>query len=719
MYLNITDYYDLKQKPKAEIVSSKTEITTDTFFDELKNYNIHLNLPQQEAVLTVNGPVLIVAGAGSGKTTTLTSRISYMITKKQIDPRRILLVTFTKKASTEMKERLNNLPNGRLCSSINVGTYHAICLQILREEGRKFEVLSSDYRRHIMFKTILKKLKASDDYTPEGVMHVISSWKNQLIRPVDVKEIMKNPDLSTSEKEMYELLYQAYRLYEEQKEKANLYDFDDFLLETYYLFKYDEAALKRYQNRYEYVLCDEFQDVSFIQYEITRMLAAPHNNLCVVGDDGQTIYSWRTASSKYMIEFNQQYQNCKRIILDINYRSTADIVGFGNNIIRHNTKQIKKQLKSTKQERKDIQFKIAKTPEEEAELVVKEISRLMVQGKRYKDIAILYRTHTYSRSIFEELVLADIPFIHHVKSTESFYDSPNVKLFLAAMRLALNPFDFDAIVEVGPLLYVSKKEIQETLPIAIAMQTTSDQSLFEIVMSLIANRKGEFQKGQILMKVSEILSFKTMAPKDIIHRIRKGTINYEKQLEVDAAKTMTIHKDMILETLDEFLVSASRFKTIKELLDFIEKLKAKQEEMERLRLDPNLDALDLMSIHTSKGLEYEVVFAIGWFEDMIPHITAIEGSKNSLADSNLKGEEALFEERRIAYVCATRAKKLLYLSVPKLYHSKEKSPSRFILEGLKGEEIKEIEKVETEKAEISNQIFKGLQKVMKAYFKTN
>ncbi|HWL13109.1 MAG TPA: ATP-dependent helicase, partial [Ureibacillus sp.] len=343
-------------------------------------------------------------------------------------------------------------------------------------------------------------------------------------------------------------------------------------------------------------------------------------------------------------------------------------------------------------------------------------SRLVIEGTSYKDIAILYRTHTYSRSIFEELVLADIPFIHHVKSTESFYDSPNVKLFLAVMRLALNPNDLDAIVEVGPLLYVSKKEIQETLPISIALQSTPDQSLFEITMELIANRmQREFQKNQILMKIREIQSFKTMAPKDIIIRIRKGTINYEKQLEVDAAKTMTIHKDMILETLDEFLTSATRFNTIKDLLDFISKLKAKQEEMESLRLDPTLDAIDLMSIHTSKGLEYEVVFAIGWFEDMLPHITAIEGSKNSLADSNLEGEEALFEERRLAYVCATRAKMLLYLSAPSTYHGKGKKASRFLLEGLTGERIKEkAEKVK--KPEITNSIFRSIQEVA-AYFK--
>lgn len=717
MYSNIADVFKMN-KPESEFVSGKNEITKDNFFNELKEYNIHLNAPQQEAVLTINGPVLIVAGAGSGKTTTLTSRISYMISRKQIDPRRILLVTFTKKASTEMKERLNQLPSGRLCSSINVGTYHAICLQILREEGREFKVLSSDYKRHLMFKLILRELKANDDYTPEGVMHVISNWKNRLLRPIDIKKIAQDQNLSPSEKEMYELLYKAYKLYEEQKEKDNMYDFDDFLLETYYLFKYDEEALKRYQNRYEYVLCDEFQDVSFIQYEITRMLAAPHNNLCVVGDDGQTIYSWRTASSKYMIEFNQKYSGCKRIILDINYRSTPDIVGFGNNLIGHNTKQIKKILKSTIPERRDIQFGRPESPEVEAEEVVKAISRLVIQGMKYKDITILYRTHTYSRSIFEELVLANIPFIHHVKSTEDFYSSPNVKMFLAAMRVSLNSSDLDAIVEVGPLLYVGKKEIRDTLPIAISMQGTSEQSLFEIAMSLIANRKGEFQKNQILLKVKEIKSFKTMPPKEIIAKIRTGTINYEKQLEVDAAKTMTVHKDMILETLDEFSVSASRFNTIKELLDFIAKLKDKQEQMESLRQNPNLDALDLMSIHTSKGLEYEVVFAIGWFEDMIPHITALEGSKNELADSNLKGEEALFEERRIAYVCATRAKKQLYLSAPSTYHGKGKSASRFIFEGLKGEKITKKEKVVNIENTEKDSMFKSIQEVV-AYFKKN
>lgn len=688
MYSNIADVFK-KKKPEAEIVSGKTETTYDTFFEELKEYNIHLNEPQQEAVLTVNGPVLIVAGAGSGKTTTLTSRISYMVSRKQIDPRRILLVTFTKKASTEMIERLSNLPSGRLCSSINVGTYHAICLQILQQEGRDFKILSSDFQRHLMFKIILKKLKANDDYTPEGVMNVISNWKNRLLRPIDIKELTKKPDLTPNEKEMYELLYQVYKQYEEQKEKENLYDFDDFLLETYYLFKFDKEALKKYQNQFEYVLCDEFQDVSYIQYEITRMLAAPHNNLCVVGDDGQTIYSWRTASSKYMTEFDKQYPDCKRIILDINYRSTADIVGFGNNLIAHNTKQIKKILKSTKQERRDIQFGSPKSPEEEASEVVKEISKLVIQGMKYKDIAILYRTHTYARSIFEELVLANLPFIHHVKSTESFYDSPHVKQFLAAMRVAINPNDIDAIIETGPLLYVSKKEINEFLPTAIALQQIENKSLFELVMENIANRKKDYQKLQILMKIKEILSFKNLQPKVIIQKIRVGTINYEKQLEVDAAKTMTIHKDMILETLDEFLVSASRFNTIKELFDFIAKLKAKQEEMEMLRQDPDVDALDLMSIHTSKGLEYEAVFAVGWIENMLPHKTALEGSKNDLADSNLKGEEALFEERRIAYVCVTRAKKLLYLSAPKTYHNKDVKKSRFLLEGFNVEKSKD------------------------------
>lgn len=272
----------------AAIVAPHVEAKTP-FLQALANCGIRLNASQQQAVQIVEGPLMIVAGAGSGKTTTLTSRISYMINECAIHPSTILLVTFTKKAADEMKMRLRALPNGVLCSAIETGTYHALCLKILRAEGYNFGILSSEFKRNLMMKLILKNMGLHEDYTPEEVLHLISCWKNQMLKPQDILKMSMNKELPANEREVFAVMYEMYRRYEQQKEMENLYDFDDFLLETYYLLLNSEEVLYKYQQKFHYILCDEFQDVSQIQYEITQMLAGPHNNLCIVGDDGQTI----------------------------------------------------------------------------------------------------------------------------------------------------------------------------------------------------------------------------------------------------------------------------------------------------------------------------------------------------------------------------------------------------------------------------------------------
>lgn len=286
-------YYDTLQHFTGEtapvaMVTQPHESPQTNFYAMLATANIHLNAAQQQAVEAIEGPVMILAGAGSGKTTTLISRIAYMIEEQAIAPQQILLVTFTKKAAQEMKERLLKLPNGRYYSQLTVGTYHAICLRILREQGREFQLLASEAAKHFRFKMILKKLGLTQDYTPEGVIGIISNWKNRMLRPSDIK---KQAQQATNDAEKKELiaLFNVYNLYEQEKESRNELDFDDFLLEVYYLLTYDPAVCTYYQQRFRYVLCDEFQDVSTVQYELTRLLAAPEHHLCIVGDDGQTI----------------------------------------------------------------------------------------------------------------------------------------------------------------------------------------------------------------------------------------------------------------------------------------------------------------------------------------------------------------------------------------------------------------------------------------------
>lgn len=664
--------------PIAQIVSTRPKTETP-FYEMLAQANIHLNREQQQAVEAVHGPVMILAGAGSGKTTTLISRIAYMVEQHHIAPQQMLLVTFTKKAAHEMKERLLRLPNGHTYSGITVGTYHAICLRILREQGRQFQLLASEAAKHFRFKMILKKLGLADDYTPEAVMSIISNWKNRMLRPVDIKKEAERATKETEKRELF-TLHQIYALYEKDKEARNELDFDDFLLEVYYLLLYDDDARALYQQRFQYVLCDEFQDVSTIQYELTRLFAAPNDNLCICGDDNQTIYSWRAASSSFMLDFKQRYPHAQQIKLETNYRSTADIVGFSNYIIAHNKKQIKKVLNVPSTRRQPVYVEIVRTPEEEAALVLDEIQQLHYNGMPYRKMVILTRAATYTRTLFEHLVLHEIPAIDYSKQGESFYDHDYIKRFIAAMNISLNPNDANAIGLIGKLLYMQ----QETWINTIQQQQyiVSDTALFERVMLQMAEQKTQkFQRDAIIRQMNAILRYRHMSPKDVLADLRTGTINCEKQLELDASRTKTLHKEEIRELFDEFNVSLSRFKTIEAFLQFYTRLQQKKEEMERLKNDPTIDAIPIMTIHSAKGLEFDVVFAIGWFEDMLPHFKALGNEQVLLADDFLTTEESLEEERRLAYVCATRAKERLYISSVRFYHDKPKKVSRFLFEG--------------------------------------
>ncbi|MDQ0273348.1 ATP-dependent helicase [Cytobacillus purgationiresistens] len=663
--------------PIAEVVpTSSMKQEKEFYFQLLADYGITLNEPQQEAVRAVDGPVLIIAGAGSGKTTVLTAKIGYMIHTKNIDPSKILLVTFTKKASVEMIERLARIPglNRSASRAVTAGTYHSIFLNILRQEGYNFRVLSSERKRHYIIKTILRKMNRQDDYAPETILSVISSWKNNMIRPIDVDV---NSDIKT------ELRY-VYEQYEKIKADENLYDFDDMLLEVYYLFMFEPSILNKYQSQFEYVLCDEFQDSSKVQYEIIQMLTSAKKNLCIVGDDDQTIYGFRSASASYMIDFDKAYPNCRKVIMDINYRSNPDIVGLGNSIINVNKKRIKKTLKVVKPLGQQVNFLQPNDNEEEARNIVKEIKTKQAAGASLKDISILYRTHTTGRAIFEHLLLADIPFITYGRSNESFYENSFVRPLIDLMRLSVNPMDADALISAAPILYISKTEAEATID-EISIDGFDSKDLLGKVLKRIADKKSGFAQKSILKKIDCINSLAKMTAPRAIREIRLGAINYERHLELDQRKTLTVHKEYTLEMLDECEQAARGFDSPKSFLGFIERVKEKNDEMETLRSQPDIEAVRLMTIHASKGLEFKTVFVIGATEGILPHAAALESSKREDTDQN--DQSAIEEERRLAYVAVTRAKEELYISSPRMNRNNTVKISRFILESMNVEGV--------------------------------
>lgn len=663
-----------KKAPLSEIINAKAMLkSTEYYFLLLDDYGISLNTAQQEAVRTVSGPVLVVAGAGSGKTTVLTSRIGYMVHERDIDPASILLVTFTKKASTEMIERLGRIPgiSRQAAHSVHAGTYHSICLRILRAEGFDFQVLASERKQHMIIKRILKKMELHESYSPEAVLNVISGWKNTLITPAQVEP---GSDVIVE-------LQSIYKQYEAYKTSENLFDFDDILLEAYYLMLFREDVLTKYQEQYQYILCDEFQDTSFVQYEIIRMLAKPHDNLCIVGDDAQTIYSFRSAKSTFMLDFPNQYPTCKRIIMDINYRSTSNIVGIANALIKNNKKQIEKQLKSIASDSLEVMYHQPKSSDEEAAVIVDDIKRKIATGVSLGEIAIIYRTHATGRAIFDKLIDADLPFVTFSKRTESFYENTFVKPILSVLKAVHDSTDTDAIIEAAPIFYISRADMKTALAHLIADPIEVPSDLLKKALIHIANQKTGYFKQALIRKADSLFSLRNMKAAAAILEIRKGEIDYERQLEVDGRKTLSLHKEMVIETLDEIEQAARGFESIKSFLLFVERVIEKNKEMEKIRQVPDLEAVKLMTIHTSKGLEFDCVYGIGWSEGILPHASSIKSSK-AKEDSDLTSEELLAEERRLGYVAVTRAKRYLHLSSPQQHRGRKVQISRFVEEAM-------------------------------------
>ncbi|MFD1739566.1 ATP-dependent helicase [Bacillus salitolerans] len=667
--------------PYSEIVTHQTtmDLVSDQevdhhYFRALEKEGVFLNRAQLEAVRASRGPHLIIAGAGSGKTRVLTSRAGYLLTyDTTIRPNNMMLVTFTRKAALEMLSRIQRLPgiSRKMATEMVSGTFHSIFLRILRKMKYDQQILSNEKWKEIMVKGILKEERLHDSYEPETILSCISSFKANLQRPGDV--LAKTP----IEREIQGI----YEKYEHVKNSKNLMDFDDILMESYYLLKENESLLERIQGTIRYVQVDEYQDVNKAQHELIKLIVkAPDQNVFFVGDEDQVIYNFRHATPKYILNLSKEYPNLKTITLGTNYRSTDSIVGLGNEIIKHNKYRLGKQLTATKTSHTTpFYMRPSDTLEEAVQIVDNIQADVSLREREYKDYAILYRTHNNSRNIFDELVLRDIPFV--TKNEKVFYEHPLVKPVLDHLRLSQNPNLIEAIESVAPSMYLNKeKAVQHVLEATLGQQKKNMLRSLLVVPSL-----KPFQMQKIYDRIEFIEGLKDKKPVDAIREVRKGQPKYDEYLESDERKTLTQQKEMVRETMDELEASATRFNTIEEYLAFIDKILDKYKNMEQLRKEPNADCIQLMTIHSAKGLEFPVVYVIGFSQTILPHASAFSANDKQdrlIPEENKEQLEdnAFEEERRLAYVAVTRAQEELYLSSPQEYRNKTVDVSKFLLD---------------------------------------
>ncbi len=625
----------------------------------------NLNEPQREAVCHTEGPLLILAGAGSGKTRVLTQRIAYLISKG-VPPWQILAVTFTNKAAGEMKERVEGLI-GPAANSMWVSTFHSACVRILRQDIEElgFEknfVVFDTQDQLIIIKNILKEMNLSDKtYHPKALLSSISSAKNELIG-VDEYQHQAADHFAR-------ITAEVYKQYQKKLRGNNGLDFDDLIMLTVRLFNEVPAVLEKYQERFRYIMVDEYQDTNHAQYILINLLASKYQNLCVVGDDDQSIYSFRSADIRNILEFERDFPGVKVIKLEQNYRSTKNILHVANEVIKNNRGRKSKKLWTENYEGEKIQLYQADDERDEARFVAEEIGRLArEEGRKFSEFALLYRTNAQSRSFEEAMMGRNIPY--RVIGGMRFYERKEIKDILAYLRLVYNPADK---VSLGRIVNTPKRGIGEAsyerFLYFLEDNTYTVLEGFDHILEVpsLTNRGikplQEFhQLLQSWVGKRDTLSVKDLA-EDILH-----TSGYLMELRNEG----TIEAQSRMENLDEFIaltVDFERNSDDKSLAAFLETV-ALVADIDNYQADS--DAVVMMTLHSAKGLEFPVVFLVGLEEGLFPH------SRSLLENRELE------EERRLCYVGITRARQRLYIThanMRTMYGNFNNSiPSRFLME---------------------------------------
>ncbi len=643
-----------------------------------------LNKEQQEAVKHTEGPLLIMAGAGSGKTRVLTHRIAYLIEEKSVAPRNILAITFTNKAAREMKDRVQKLV-GPASEAMWVSTFHSMCVRILRRDidrigyNSNFTIIDSSDQQTVM-KQILKNLNVNPkQYDPRAMIGQISNAKNELITPEESLEKAGN----VYERQVAEI----YDAYQKMLRKNQALDFDDLIMQTIHLFKRVPEVLHYYQRRFQYIHVDEYQDTNHAQYYLVKQLASRYQNLCVVGDSDQSIYRWRGANIANILSFEKDYPNAQTIFLEQNYRSTKSILDAANHVINNNTGRKPKNLWTDNEDGNKITYFKGSTEREEALFITEKIQELL-ENDSYtsNDIAILYRTNAQSRAIEDTLMKANMTY--QIVGGVRFYDRKEIKDIIAYLRLITNPDDdisFERIVNV-PKRGIGATSLERLRSYAMAHDLSFFQAIKEIEQTGVPKRAAQALAGfqqqmETLIKQQDFLT-----ATDMVEMVLEQT-NYEEMLKNEKS----IEAQSRLENIAEFLTVTKDFEKSSEddktLVSFLTDLAliADIDSMDDAAVDNN-EKITLMTLHSAKGLEFPVVFLIGMEENIFPH-------SRSLMD-----DEEMEEERRLAYVGITRAEKELFLThanMRTLYGRTNFNPiSRFINEI--PEEL--IEGIETAKA---------------------
>ena len=635
-----------------------------------------LNKEQQKAVLETEGPLLILAGAGSGKTRVLTTKVAYLIEEAGISPYNILAITFTNKAAKEMSNRLYRLI-GDKAKNVQVSTFHSFGVKILRENfkylgyDKNFIIMDSEDSISVIKKILKEKGIDPKIYNPNAIKNKISSCKNEMMSPKDYEKYVAS--------DFEKIVLLVYELYEGTLKKNNSIDFDDLLILPIKLFRENPNILQNYQERFQYILIDEYQDTNEAQYILTKMISAKYRNICCVGDVDQSIYSFRGANYKNILNFEKDYKDAKTIKLEQNYRSTTNILDAANDVIKNNKERKDKKLWSDKGTGDKITYYRAFNGIDEAQYVAREIKNLINNGIEYENIAVLYRTNSQSHVIEEEFLKNKIPY--KIVGGIGFYSRKEIKDVLAYLRLIYNEKDNISLLRV---INTPKRGVgSKTISNLIEKANNEGKSIYEVIVS---GKELEFKNIiEKLKKFSESLTITELVDKILdITGIRK---------EYESDKTL--ESDIRLENLEELKTVTRTFEEkegIVSLEDFLYEVSLVSDVNE---YDEDKNRVSLMTVHSVKGLEFDYVFITGLEEGIFPHMNSLMNNSD------------LEEERRLCYVAITRAKEKLYLVNARLRmmfgHDCTNLPSRFIgeinkdlLDGYVSEDNFKEEKIDIE-----------------------
>ncbi len=594
-----------------------------------------LNPAQREAVEHIDGPMLILAGAGTGKTKTLTSRLAYLIGVIGIDPANTLTLTFTNKAASEMRERALKLMPSKVSYPPLLCTFHKFGLLFLKfhieKLGRSnaFVIIDSDDKKRLL-RSISKELKI--DLNIAFIASEISKYKNSILSPEQV--------LATAELADYKKIASIYVAYQKNIEENNLVDFDDLLMLTYKILSANDALRKETSNRYKYIMVDEYQDTNELQFQLLKLLSSEHSNLCVVGDDDQSIYGWRGANIRNILEFAENFEQCKTVKLETNYRSTKPILKAANTLIEHNSTRLGKKLTSHKGEGEDVKLLHSLDESMEAKSIADSIQKLLDTGTDPDEIAVLYRINALSRSLEEGFTKAGLGF--KLIGGMRFYERAEIKDLISYLRVLSNPHDDFSLIRIinKPKRGIGKASIEKLQKAAFDAQT----SLYEYIEKSAVGKLETVVSKKVSSSLAKLIADITGLQESIEKELGNFITLFEEHIKLkDHYAGMVDGMDRIL-NIDEFYgyfrdaVVKNPDLTLDEFLNDIS-LQSDQDQVEE-------DTITIMSIHAAKGLEFEHLFVIGLEEEFFP----------------LLGEGCnMEEERRLGYVAITRAKSNLTL----------------------------------------------------------